>query len=742
MRKFNQFIRTFSSQFFKENIAIIGGGLFANGFLDRLHKLLQNGGASKIKSITIFDNYGKYGMGAGMPYDRQTTDIEHRAHVSSKYLSVGFKGFDKWLVENQNEIRAEFAKIIDERLQEKFIKRFGVSYDRNSTLSEEQKKLVNHYNSIRNSIEKRYLNLEVATACHPRVLIGMFNIIQLRKVVEEIKSHGVEVILRPQTEVDSITKLDPDIHNKARAMLSFGGEKSFFYHVIVATGKWRADSKTSFDGKLIPYIKDVWPIDNFQQKLNEILDRENSDNKSPKKIAIQGNGLSAIDATKTIFNNGYFEETENGDLVFVPNKQEVGIEVTLLSRNGIVPQVSGKENWHQQKKFRGGYPLGTEITLNAIKAIAEKQDGKVRLWQIMLMMARALENAYNIEGETEMAKEAAEFVQLIINNVAKTTSSDHAVNYDNSDIEEGPTLSQLYQIQEKFSLQLDGANYREIFNAFQEKFLNRGQTEQLYYNLQKAETGDVASGYQLWKSIFNQIEFMADINEYLIPEEAAYYSHTLDRIFNAFIRGMPIYTAKELVALNKAGFLKIEAIGNDAKELCEENGKMVFELGNGEKKIYDAVVSARGYDDDITKNPSKLFKSMLDQGYLTKRKFLWAETIEEFNAKKIDLEKRFGVEESAKTLSKVRRDGDNWYYIPGGILKKEFKIVDEKGNDVLPGVIFPDSFGIIMTKEHGKTLCNRLLKEKEIDVESVNDPSLSVISPNAESILDSQEKQI
>ena len=53
----------------KKSIALIGAGPVGLGFVLQMAESLKSGDDHNIEQIDIFDSYGKYGLGAGLPDD-------------------------------------------------------------------------------------------------------------------------------------------------------------------------------------------------------------------------------------------------------------------------------------------------------------------------------------------------------------------------------------------------------------------------------------------------------------------------------------------------------------------------------------------------------------------------------------------------------------------------------------------------------------------------------------------------
>lgn len=686
-----------------KKIALVGTGPVGLGFITQMAESLEKGSVTDIASIDVFDSYGKYGLGAGLPYDPETTDPEHLLNIKTALNQDAFGKSLDWFKSNEVPLKTKFYQIYAQRLNEKLEK----------TAPEKHEDLYAHYEKIWQSIEKRYLNFETAETYHPRILMGMRNIVMFEEALQKIRDHGVEVVTHTQTEVTSLEKIAQN-----QISLGFKDQNKTFSDVVLATGRWRVR-----DSEPKPrQIPEIWPISDFKADLSRMLReevalRQQENNPSKEiKIAIQGQSLTAIDALKTIFNDGLFEEEvieekkvglsgeevtkEKTRLKFTPQDFEgYQIKVDLLARTANLMQaVKGKQNWEKQEKFSGTYPQETEITQKIFQDLANDQDGKIRLWQWMLVNARALENGYRIDGQEESANQAREFIKLIIFNVLGKdlpTNSDQIL-----DDVKGNTLEQLRQIQERFSLPLDSTNYQAIMTEFRNRFLNKPPLEQLDDSLRIAENGDTQGGYLMWKAIYGQNDDLL-LTPFLPPEESAFHLQYLLRLRDAFHNGMPIQTAKELLAMRDANVIEYKTIDRQNSEpvFDPEKNKVGIRMADQNIEFYDVVASARGYSIDFSRNVSPLAKSLA-------KHFSFVE--EPWNPNVADLTKRFGAEETQEML-KFHREGN---FCTGDYRRKVVfndenqgvarQPIDENNNPVLEKVLIPISAGTTGAILNGK----------------------------------------
>ncbi len=247
-------------------IALVGTGPVALGFITQMAISLEKGETVAIESINIFDSYGKYGLGAGLPYDLETTDPEHLLNVKSSSNVDSFGESIEWFRENELELKGKFRSIYEERLTEKLTR---------VKSPEEEENLRQHYAKIWQSIEKRYLDFRVAEEYHPRILLGMRNIFIFEEALQKIKAHGIEVHEHRQTEVTALDKIQEGEIKLGFVDHSKNYAEENFNEVVLATGRWRVRDK---DPKP-RFVPEIWPISEFKSDLIRILHEEISQRK-------------------------------------------------------------------------------------------------------------------------------------------------------------------------------------------------------------------------------------------------------------------------------------------------------------------------------------------------------------------------------------------------------------------------------------------------------------------------------
>lgn len=596
-------------------VALVGAGQVSLGLLHELAEKIKRRTKVDITEIDIFSIHQL--MGAGLPYNPDSTDPEHLFNVATNLITAPHReDFFQYISSHKREIEENCVRIFAARFREKFHKRFGDEDENSEPNLKEKEALREHYKSLWNSFKTRYLNLDKAASYHPRILYGMYANHLFEESIRVISDAGIVVKCHPSTEVKSL------VRDKVSGELEIGfcgdakeGSKKFD-HAIIATGRAFVKGEISAD----PYISEIWPINNLKKKLEAIVDEEIAKRKKSGsadriiKIGIEGVGPSAIDVLKTIFRDGIFEQDAKGNIRFIPNDEEgYEIHVDLLSRSGTMQSVRGKSPWNQIPMV--GFSKDLAIDQKLILRLSQEQDNRIYLWQIMLLMARTIEVAYRINGKDDSANVARDFVKLIIRNTPNKLGDMTDAELDKKlDQITGAPFFQLQEMQKVFGLELGSANYDVIMQEFQETFLSAEPFDQIKSNLALAEKGDLGKGFLLIRDIFVQFDSLS-LSHYLDDEERALLLNSqLSRIINSFIGAIPIQSAKELMALQESGVLDIKVLGASGKVPEIRGDKVVVTTEEGEELEYAAVVNCRGYEFDLRRNPSPLYRSMIAGG--------------------------------------------------------------------------------------------------------------------------------
>lgn len=219
-------------------------------------------------------------VGAGMPYNLETTDHHHQSNISSEELPALPETFADWL----------------RNLSDKALCDYGIDREEISD-----------------------------SAIYSRLALGGFFRAQFRTLVERCHQLGWAVAVHERSEVVDIGAA-PD---KARVWLEDdGGKRHCFDRVVIATGHvWPRDDVIA-DG----YYRSPWPIYKLLPGAeDEFFNFE---------VGLLGASLSAFDVVNTLAHwHGQLIRTEEGQLVYQLNSGAEGFQLVLHSSRGLLPHL-------------------------------------------------------------------------------------------------------------------------------------------------------------------------------------------------------------------------------------------------------------------------------------------------------------------------------------------------------------------------------------------------------------------
>lgn len=716
-----------------KEIALIGTGPVGLGYIMGLAQQAAEGRLrpNEILQIHVFDSSILFG--AGSPYDPTITDAEHLLNGTNHHLPAEFA---EWMTaENRHKIEMHFSKIFESRLREKFLERFGSEYEKEKRAEYESSKkdLCDHYENLWNSFKRRYLNalnpadIKKAVDYYPRTLLGIFGTTQFEEAVETLESKGFTVVRHAKTEITSIAKADE------KFTLHFEGGSLEVDHVAIASGGWR-NVATEQSGR---YLHNLWPISNLKKDVARIIKSElerratRGDTNKEIVVAIEGKGLSGIDAAKTLFQEGELKIGDDGTFTFSPNPHnEYTLKLVMVSRTPLLHKVqdygkSWPRDLFKQPDDTYKYPEELQISQKTFQNITDAHGGKIHLWQVAMILCRAIETGYKItesyhgrngnvgaaERTKAKAETAREFLYDIISNVKKDDAGT-ALTADREGLEifidnlSGKSEAQCKAIQDHFHLQLDGASYAPIvarFNSMLGYTTDTDPWERLRRDLHESEHGDV-EGLTVWR----QFLFVPPFNHLLPKEEREYFSRFLGRYMETLV-GMPMISAKELLAFHNAGVLDFATLGKDVKRFyLTEDGEKVesservkllkearreggtLDMAKDHKVVLEgtstvvcdlAINATSKFGPGF--NPNPLMESLKSAGIIRAvvRVVMFCESDEEYHRKRSEMVSNFGERETEMMLSGITKAEDGkWYSKVTDIPERDNIPLDESGN--------------------------------------------------------------
>ncbi len=580
-------------------IAIIGAGLTGLGAIFEIADKLDKKEVTDIVQIDIFDKSEI--MGAGLAFNPETTDSWQLFNFKSNAIKIpDSDNYFEFIKSKKDKIIERFYRIFEERFVRKFEQRFGKFEGIIEPNFNEKKALREHCDKIWAGFQKRYLNLETIDIHHPRILFGIYSSQIFAETVEKIKAHGVLVNLHPRGKVTSLTE------DKQSGELTLGCADKFikFDHAIISTGS----QFTKGDVESERYIPEVWPSKNLTANLDRIIAMEIAKRKAAGdenkiiSIAIQGNGLSALDALKTIATSGgFFEEDGEGNLKFTPDDGEgYVISVEMLSRTNVMKKINPGPQILPRKN-----DLTYELlkSRNVIENLVKEQGGQIYLWQVLMIFARTAEISNRVKNK-EYADTAKKFIKIMIAQSSSFTDEEIDKKLDEIAANICEPLSQFKKIQKAFKVEAKDVDYLKIFVAFEAMFLK----------------GDKAEGYLFLNDIFKQFYSLDEKSHALEKASDSQIFYAIAHIANSFHKEkVPIQSVKEMMSLVKSGIFNARVIGRDAAQAQGENEKIIIQMSDGKKLEYDVMISARGFNFDLRKSEDPLCRSMLGDGMISSK---------------------------------------------------------------------------------------------------------------------------
>lgn len=758
-----------------KKFAIIGLGQAGLGGLLGFAELAESGQLSPadFEEIHVFDEAAI--LGAGLPYNPSMTDPEHILNGEIGHFFPYTQEFTDWInsivtsgddkkIANREKISNHFKKIFEDRLKEKFLKFFGVEYkeENRPQYQDVQKELCEDYDNIWQGFQRRYLNigeedLKKMQEFYPRTLAGMFAIMKFEEAVQTLEHKGFKIVRHPKTTVTSVTKSADQ-----KLVIEFNNEKLEVDNAAISES---AIAKKRMIWQSDRYIESIWPIAGTKSKIakiiaEEIAKRKEAGNENKEiTIVIEGKRLSAVDVVKTIFQDGVLTQNQDGSLSFAPSQyNDYKVKVIMMSRSPTMHKVMEKHalfktdfftSLSQEAKDAHGLLRNIPYPISYIE-FAKKQGGEMRIWQAAILMARSAENIYklaeiyagnkNDEEGVRVAKERAaiarKYLYTIISHIKKDVIATSTLAQRDEcdeflDNLKGDIISQAEEIQKFFNLTKENSvNYKEIFQLFK-RFLGYeegvDQWAQMKKELHEIEHGDVA-GLTIWQHFKNYPFFTNFLSK---DEKEIYYNNF--PLYGEILDGMPITSAKELLAFHEAEVLQLATMGKDVKKFyLDKKGEKVANTDRikfldqlqESGKSEEAVRSAIGDERIIFENPqgkqitcdiainamrqeykkSHLLSSLESQGVrLERTKQVLYCSEEEFAQKKKEWINHYGEEQAEFVANRFKKGEDGKFYeVSTESLLKDGKFVDENNTPLMPNLLVLRSGNIFGAVKNGK----------------------------------------
>lgn len=327
-------------------------------------------------------------------------------------------------------------------------------------------------------------------------------------------------------------------------------------------------------------------------------------------IAIRGSSLTAIDAIRTLSrSNGKFHKKADGKLVFQKSSKYPNFEMVMHSKNGLLPAV----RFHLEDPHLANNSL---LTDEEIKTHIVENNGFLSL-------------------------------DFIFENDFK-----------------------------KILLQRDPEAYKKIEKATLEEFtdfaMNQREEADVFTLFEKeyeaAEQSIERKESIYWKELLAILSFELNYPaKYLSAEDMLRLQKSLKPLISVIIAFVPQASAVELLALHRAGALKIVAVGENSEIIPGEEKGITYrysdEEGNHEQ-YYETFVDCIG-------QPALSFDSFpfqsLKEGTVSKAYLQFKDT-------------EAGRSELAKGNKKVHKLQNDYYMeVPGLAINDDFQVIGENG---------------------------------------------------------------
>jgi uncharacterized NAD(P)/FAD-binding protein YdhS len=138
--------------------------------------------------------------------------------------------------------------------------------------------------------------------------------------------------------------------------------------------------------------------------------------------------------------------------------------------------------------------------------------------------------------------------------------------------------------------------------------------------LKDAKNGDAPNGELIWQTVLHQSFHMArELYLSLTLEDRKRFDRTYTSLFFTHAATQPAINAEKLLALMKAGLIRVFQLGDDYRFLKNDTTgcyEFIYQNIRGETKrdAYRYVVNAKGQEKSLKTNPSALARNLLKSG--------------------------------------------------------------------------------------------------------------------------------
>jgi uncharacterized NAD(P)/FAD-binding protein YdhS len=330
-------------------------------------------------------------------------------------------------------------------------------------------------------------------------------------------------------------------------------------HAVLATGHWQSGSRLAG----VPgFISSPWPAAALQDAVPP-----------DARVAILGSALTGVDTVKTIaLAHGRFER-RGGELRYVPRRSARQLRMTLCSRRGWLPKVSGAGLSWAEPAADAGERYNRFLTLERIEKLRRRRGG-----------ALPLEGLYRLLGqELHQAGATAELRGEL------------------------PDLT--------------GRHLRRDLRHIHDRWRQIGGRELFERDFERARRSTETGAYIPWQSVlWEKIELLNFYYSFLDGADRRLFHHH-ETLLMRFLQPVHFHNAERLRALFRAGVLDLEAVGDSyvlEPGRAGEGWTLRHADGEGGWRVarHDLVVDATGQKRDIESSLSPLHQSLLGRGLI------------------------------------------------------------------------------------------------------------------------------
>lgn len=356
----------------------------------------------------------------------------------------------------------------------------------------------------------------------PRLLFGQYLTSQFNLLCKQAKAKGIDITVHYNSEVEDIVD-DPETA-QVTVVLS-DGEKHKHDKVVICTGHiW----PKKHEGRVKGWFDSPYPPKKIAFQSNQ-------------RIAIRGASLTAIDAIRTLAkHNGVFTRASDGTLSFEVRDDSPAFEITMLSRNGLLPAV----RFHLEDSHLGKETILSEEQIQENRSL---NDGFL-----------SLDYVFDQNFKEGIRKQDPGFYEKI------------------RDLKMEDFVEYVMELRERLDpFELLKAEYREAEKSIQRR-------ESVY-----------------WKEMLAVLSFTMNYPaKYFSAEDTLRLQKVLMPLISIVIAFVPQSSAETLMALHNAGRLHMIAVGEDSEVLPVETGGALYryidEKGHEQEEYFGVFIDCVG----------------------------------------------------------------------------------------------------------------------------------------------------